>query len=236
MKTYRASQGPFAERPHYSPAEIENTCSDELRKAKLYPESPQPIRIERFIEKRFGVTPAYEELPDGLLGFTKFGPKGVEEIVVSKSLAESGDKVSDRRLSTTLAHEAGHGLFQAHLFALGSQPASLFGGGLASDSPKILCREDGIPGRQKTTAYDGRWWEFQANQAIGALLLPRPLVDVALEKLLSSVGSFGLRTLPAKNWIEGVKLLSEVFAVNPIVATIRLEQLYPRKRERQLTL
>jgi len=236
MKSCRALKGPFAERPVYSLQEIEEICSDELRKVNLYPTAPQPVRIERFIEKRFGITPKYESLPDGLLGFTKFGPKGVEEIVVADSLTDAGDKVSERRINTTLAHEAGHGLLQAHLFVPGIQSASLFDRDMDPQSPKILCRQDAVAGNQKHTNYDGRWWEFQANQAIGALLLPRPLVEKSLERLLASTGSFGIPKLPLQNREKAIKLMSDVFAVNPIVAQIRLNQIFPEKEGAQLTL
>jgi hypothetical protein len=93
---------------------------------------------------------------------------------VSKALDEEGSKPAERRLRTTLAHEGGHGLLHAHLFVLGAKPASLFGDAIASDASKILCREDGIPaGATNESKYGGRWWEFQANQAMSALLLPK---------------------------------------------------------------
>jgi hypothetical protein len=236
MRSYRSLGGPFAERPVYSQQEIEDLCSDELRKANLYPAKPQAVRIERFIEKRFGVSPAYEDLPNGVLGFTRFGPKGVERIVVASSLTAAGGKVSDRRINTTLAHEAGHGLLQAHLFLFGAESASLFDGHVDAKSPKILCRQDGVPGNQKRTNYDGRWWEFQANLAIGALLLPRGLFDECVGSFLVETGSFGMRTLPRGARPKAVQSLSEVFDVNPVVARIRVDQIHPEKDGRQLTL
>ena len=114
------------ERPHFQLREIEETCSSELRKVGLYPSAPEAIRVDRFIEKRFNVTPRYEDLPDGVLGFTRFGKGVVVEIVVSRALDEGGTKVAERRLRSTLAHEAGHGLLHAYLFALGEKPKSLF--------------------------------------------------------------------------------------------------------------
>jgi len=92
MKTFRAKSGPFAEQPFYVPAEIESICTDELQRVGLLPKTPSPVRIDRFIEKRFEVQPSYEDLPAGLLGFTHFGPKGVERVVVSKALDVEGTK------------------------------------------------------------------------------------------------------------------------------------------------
>jgi hypothetical protein len=237
MKTFRSKSGPFAEQPFYEPAEVESICMDELQKVDLYPRDPSPIRIDRFVEKRFGVVPTYEDLPKGLLGFTRFGTKGVEEIVVAKALDDEGTKPAERRLRTTLAHEGGHGLLHAHLFAFGTRPDSLFGDGLASDAPKILCRDGGVSGvelKSKKPPY--RWWEFQANLAIGALLLPKPLVAKALEGILTVQGMLKRASLPSEHREDAVRLLADVFNVNPIVARIRLEALYPSAADRQLTL
>ena len=237
MKTFRPKSGPFAEQPFYEEQEIENICRDELRKVQLYPSDPSPIRIDRFIEKRFGVQPTYEDLPPGLLGFTRFGPKGVEQIVVARALDDKGTATAERRLRTTLAHEGGHGLLHAHLFALESKPASLFGDGLAPDAPKVLCRDGGINGvgsQKGKPPY--RWWEFQANQAMGALLLPRGLVLEALQGLLLPQGQLGVPGLPSAKREAAVLLLAETFDVNPVVARIRLDGLYPGAAGGQLTL
>jgi hypothetical protein len=238
MKTFRAKSGPFAEQPFYEPAEVESICLDELQKVNLYPADPGPIRVDRFVEKRFGLVPTYENLPRGLLGFTRFGAKGVEAIVVAKALDEEGTRPAERRLRTTLAHESGHGLLHAHLFVLHSRPDSLFGDGLAKDAPKILCRDGGIPGTEiaaeKKPPY--RWWEFQANLAMGALLLPRPLVAKALEPLLVARGMLTRLGLPSARREDAIRLLADTFDVNPIVAKIRLEALYLSTTEQQLTL
>jgi hypothetical protein len=237
MNTFRAKTGPFTEQPFYKPAEIESICTDELQKLKLYPSDPEPIRIDRFIEKRFGVQPIYEDLPHGLLGFTRFGTKGVAEIVIAKALDEEGTVPAERRLRTTLAHEGGHGLLHAHLFAFGTRPDSLFGDGLASDAPKILCRDGGVSGVEVTkTKHPYRWWEFQANQAMGALLLPRSLVEEALGSLLVAIGSFGMRRLDPSRRSEATRRLADIFDVNPIVAEIRIDALHPGGRSGQLTL
>lgn len=238
MKTFRTRREPLRQRPYYELADIENICAEELRKVGLYPSKPEPIRIERFIEKRFGIHPTYQELPKGVLGFTRFGQRGVEEIVVSGSLAEEGRASSERRINTTLAHEAGHALLHAHLFASGYESRSLLDG-LDLTTPKILCRADAVPGANKVAArssYDGRWWEFQANRAIGGLLLPRPLVEACLAGVCSERGTFGRRVLEPHQRKDAVARVAEAFDVNPIVARIRLDELYPPSDHDQLTL
>lgn len=224
MRTFRSKSGPFSERPHFEPNEIDQICSDELRKQGLFPNSPEAIRIDRFVEKRFGVVPHYEDLPAGVLGFTKFSKNGVDEIMISAELDAEGGEVAERRIRTTLAHEAGHGLLHAYLFALDDKPLYLFDSDSHSDY-QILCRD--VQGEdRKSRAYDGRWWEFQANRAIAGLLCPRTLVQEALNPFLVYSGSLGAVTLDAKRRDGAIRTLAEIFDVNPIVAKIRISELY----------
>jgi len=224
MKTFRSKSGPFSERPHFEPSEIDRICADELRKQGLYPHSPAAIRIDRFVEKRFGVVPQYEDLPKGVLGFTKFTKNGVEAIVVAAALDAEEGKVAERRVRTTLAHEAGHGLLHAYLFALDEKPLHLFDVDSHTDH-KILCRD--VQGEErKGRGYDGRWWEFQANRAIGGLLCPRALVQEAIKPYLVPTGSLGAVTLDEKITEVAVRTLADIFDVNPIVAKIRINELY----------
>jgi hypothetical protein len=233
MRHIRTKRGPFVERPHFKPGEINKIAIDALKATGLYPSSPEPIRIDRFIEKRFGTSPTYQDLPEGVLGFTRFGPSGVEAIVVSTALDQGNTKATERRLRSTLAHEGGHGLLHVHLFHLGEKPKSLFDD--ADQTPRILCREvfDTLP---VTRGYDGRWWEFQANKAIGGLLLPRPLLEIALDKFCVSVGHLGGRVLPEDRREAAARALADIFDVNPAVARLRLEEAFPRRNEAQLSL
>jgi hypothetical protein len=225
MKTFRSKSGPFSERPHFEPSEIDRICSDELRQQGLYPSVPDAVRIDRFVEKRFGVTHQYEELPDGVLGFTRFSKSGVAAIVVSAALDAETGKAAERRVRTTLAHEAGHGLLHAHLFALDDTPLHLFDADSHADH-KILCRDVQGEGH-KSRAYDGRWWEFQANRAIGGLLCPKALVLEAIKPYLVPSGSLGAATLDEIRREGVIRTLAEIFDVNSIVARIRVNELFP---------
>ena len=239
MKTYRTTTGPLCEKPFFRPEEIEQICRDELERCDLYPSEPAPIRIDRFVEKRFKVRPSYEELPSGVLGFTLFGSDGVEEIVIARALDEEGTQPAERRLRTTLAHESGHGLLHAYLFAVDAGAESLFSDGTVVDGPKILCREDGVSGvgaETRPRKPRSRWWEVQANMAMSTLLLPRSLVEQGLQSLLTRQGITTNRTLKPEHRARAVRLLSDIFDVNPVVAQIRLNELYPRGSEQQLTL
>ncbi len=225
MKTFRTKSGPFAQRPHFEPSEINRICDDELRKAGLYPASPQAIRIDRFIEKRFGVSHDYQELPEGVLGYTRFTKAGVEAIIISAALEAEKGKVAERRVRTTLAHEAGHGLLHAHLFALDDQPGQLFDADSHADH-KILCR-DVKEGEVQKRSYDGRWWEYQANRAMGGLLCPKGLVHDALKPYMRPIGSLGASVLDENRREDAIRNIAEAFEVNPVVARIRINEMFP---------
>jgi hypothetical protein len=233
MRTYSKS-GPFGERPFYTHEEIERTCSTELRQAGFMPDAPSPVRIDRFVEKRFGVALQFDVLPAGILGYSSFGPKGLQAMVISSELEEDTSAVARRRVNATIAHEAGHGLFQAHLF-LDAPREGLFGDEPAQRA--VLCRHDAI-GAHGTTErkYDGKWWEYQANQAIGPLLMPRELVLNALKSDLRPAGMLGIRDeLPAEKRNDATRRLADVFDVNPAVARIRLDEVFGAADAVQLT-
>jgi len=166
MRAVSAQRSRFCRRPYYGISEIERNCNNALIAVGLMPSSPEPIRIERFIEKYFKLSPSYEPLPPGILGFTEFRKDGVSAIVVSAALDNEATSVAERRIRTTLAHEGGHGLLHAYLFAHGEKPPRLFDE--ENNQPEIMCRDvDGVPPDKHR--YDGKWWEFQANRAIGSL-------------------------------------------------------------------
>ncbi|MGB8581541.1 MAG: hypothetical protein WCD47_12020 [Candidatus Sulfotelmatobacter sp.] len=221
----RAQSGLNSKPPYFKPSQIDQICADELRKEDLLPSSPAAVRIDRFIEKRFGVSPQYEDLPHGVLGFTKFNKNGVDAIVVSAALDAQGGKVAQRRVRTTLAHEAGHGLLHAYLFALDDKPLHLFDKDSHTEH-QILCRD--VPDEEKKArSYDGRWWEFQANRAMGGLLSPRALVHEAIKPFLVPSGMLGVEILDENRREEAVRALADIFDVNPVVARIRTSELYP---------
>jgi hypothetical protein len=232
VKRFRSQVGPFEERLHFSTKEIDQMCVDALVQENLLPDSPQPIRIDRFIEKHFRCAVRYEDLGIGVMGCTVFNENGsVRQMIVSNRL-EDGSKTSERRVRSTVAHEGGHGLMHASLFL-----ASLDQGRLnIADSTvenldfkarRILCRETDVredAGRKRV--YDGRWWEWQANRAIGGFLLPVGLVRRSLDPLLSESSVTRSPSLPSNRRREAELLVADTFDVNPIVAQIRLQEVF----------
>ena len=232
-----SNTGPFHKQLFFTNSEFENICKEALKSVDLYPDYPQPIRIDRFIEKKFGCYPVFEGLEEGILGFTEFGEKGVESIVVSKTLDDENDDVTRRRLNTTLAHEAGHGLLHTHLFLFRDNTLNIFNNDDVEQT-KVLCRNDAISGISEKTSrkYDGRWWEFQANKAMSMLLLPKDLVTDSLRSLLDKRGIMEIPVLPQEKRRDAISLISDTFDVNPIVGRIRLDELFPNEKNQQLTL
>ncbi len=223
MRTYSTSFSPFLERPYFTSREIEQICQDELRKTGYFPSNPEAVRIEHFIKKRFNITPIFENLPDGVLGYTTFDQSGVVSMHIASALTESDTRAAECRTNSTLAHEAGHGLLHAHLFAFSDQGLSLFGGDPDVTATKILCRGSG--GGVGNRTYKGQWWELQANMVIGSLLMPRPLVVKSLQPFFRQEGMFQDVDPLARE--DAVRCLGDTFDVNPIVARIRLDELYP---------
>ncbi len=207
---------------------MENICLDALRSVELLPPSPAPIRIDRFLKKKFGVDAEYENLDESVLGFTEFGEKGVERIVIAESLDLDSSVSSERRIFTTMAHEAGHGLFHAHLFTF--RGATLFED--MEEKPKIMCRDE-LKNIFAGYNYNRDWWEYQANVAIGALLMPRPLSEEALEPFTVSSGLF-MRTLDETKFEKAVAVLATTFNVNPAVAKIRVREIFPKTNQQSL--
>ena len=190
MRKVPTPSGPFPFQLYFEDlGEIDEICSEALKRQSLLPSSPAPIRIERFVEKEFKTALRYEDLGPDNLGCIVFNPSGaVEAIVISRFLEEQNTIPARRRARSTVAHEAGHGLLHGSLFIDGNFPD------LGENQRRILCRSEDIL-VETPRSYRGRWWEFQANQAIGSLLLPRLLVNAFLDQSGIEPDSSGNRTL-----------------------------------------
>jgi len=234
MKEFRCKEGLFPIRLMYEISEIDEICLSALREAKLLPREPEAIKIDLFLEKYFEVPVIYEDLGPGIMGSTVFNSRGaVTGFTIAPWIEDDGTAVADRRVRSTLAHEGGHGLLHPRLF-ISEQTPSLFGAALEPARPKnFLCRSGDInPSAGGVPRYDGQWWEWQANRAIGGLLLPRPLVMKAVSGMLKQ-SEFG-PTLSSALRSKAEAALSETFDVNPVVARIRLQEIFPSDDQEHL--
>jgi len=232
VRSFKQNNGPFSERIHLSLDEIDRICVEALRDAKCLPDTPSPVRIDRFIEKQFGCAVGYEPLAQGILGCTVFGATGRVEAVFVASDLDDGSQSGERSLLSTLAHEAGHGLLHAQLFIRSRQIQDRFGfEEKQKPQDRILCRAADIGGVEAKRAYDGKWWEYQANRAIGGLLLPKKLVVSAAEHVLKISEATGVAIIPRQTRPETIRAITEIFDVNPIVARIRLAEMWPEAEQ-----
>ena len=219
MRKVPTPSGPFPFQLYFEDlGEIDEICLEALKRQSLLPSKPAPIRIERFVEKEFKTALRYEDLGPDNLGCTIFNSLGaVEAILVSRSLEEQNTTPARRRVRSTVAHEAGHGLLHGSLFI--DSPD------LGENQRRILCRSEDIL-VETPRLYRGQWWEFQANQAIGSLLLPRLLVNTFLDQSGIELDSSGNRTLSPVQRESLAKKAAVIFDVNPIVVRIRLDSLF----------
>jgi hypothetical protein len=105
---------------------------------------------------------------------------------------------------------------------------SLFGG-TRDESPRILCRDQDVAPVGAKPAYSGRWWEWQANRAIAGLLLPQKLVTTAITSMLNRDKI--IHVLPDDKRGEAEALTAKTFDVNPAVARIRLQEMFPASQQ-----
>jgi hypothetical protein len=234
VKEFRTKDGPYPLRLLYEVAEIDDICRDALQNAKLLPADPQPIKVDRFLEKYFQVVVDYTELEDDIMGSTVFNTKGaVTGFLISSKIEQGGTPSAERRVRSTLAHEGGHGLLHPKLF-IEEGTTSLFGSSDVNTkpTPKFLCRTGDIAPAFGAPPYTGKWWEWQANRAIGGLLLPKTLVRKATATFLEET-AFGPQ-LPESKRPAAEKHLAETFDVNPAVSRIRLNEMFPPSKQNNL--
>jgi hypothetical protein len=124
----------------------------------------------------------------------------------------------------------------SHLFGLQQDSEPLFGDFSDPSKPKVLCRDVIAADGKSNPGYDGRWWEFQANCAMGCLLLPQTLVEQLLQPYFVARGLLGTRSLDPTRRTEAWRCVSDVFDTNPIAARLRIDRLYPARDEKQLSL
>src|SRR6516165_12716334 len=145
MRRVPTPSGPFPFQLYFEDlGEIDEICLEALKTQSLLPSRPEPIRIERFVEKQFKTALIYEDLGPEHLGCIIFNTSGaVEAILVSRSLEEQNTIPARRRARSTVAHEAGHGLLHRPLFVDGDCP-DLLKGAVVKNKRQILCRSEDI--------------------------------------------------------------------------------------------
>ncbi len=206
--------------------EIDRICLAALRQQNLLPEVPAPIRIDRFIEKQFGCPLTFDDMDPGFLGCCVFNPTGlVERIAIARFLGEDERPIAQRRVRSTYAHEAGHGLLHGCLFVEEQTPDLFTNHHEEKQRRRFLCR-DGEVGQLSDRCYDGKWWEFQANRAIGGLLLPKLLVAEAVKPFAKVISPLGALVLEDSRREAAVHEVAAIFEVSQAAARFRLGEIF----------
>ena len=226
MPAKTANHGPFLRRIRLETKEVEARCAEALRSLKLLPAAPGPVRIDRFAEKFFHLKLRFVALDEARMGAIQFSDAGkVAGIFICAELARDATPVGRRKFRSTVAHECGHGLLHGALFAE-KLAAERLQGVLASPTGEFrsvrdagfLCR--GEAGLDGTPKYE--WWEYQANMAMAALLLPWPLVTEAAKPFAAAYAETRPREREAVTE-QAAAALAEVFDVNPVMIRFRLK-------------
>lgn len=219
----------------YPTGEIERLCETDLRHAGYLPDHPEAIRIDRYLEKRWSIDLDYAPLPDGVLGMTVFESGKPAEVLVARALVDDATRPGERRLRSTLAHEAGHCLLHAGIWPdITGGATPLFADLSEPTRPRFVCREGTVGAEGKK--YRGEWAEWQANTAIGGFLLPTSLVVLAIEPFTRPEGLLGTPGLDWSRAEDAARALADVFDVNPVVAKIRLDALFGATKRGQQKL
>lgn len=224
MKSRRDTKSPWGVRVYFEDPEFEAMMVEALLAA-----GPGGFRegsgvdVDLVLFKAYDLEADYVPLPEGVLGRTLFERDGYAQVQVSRGLADDAetDRLARRRLRTTLAHEVGHVACHRQLFIADTETLSLFPDEEpASEKPAILCREPAVG------AYQGDWWEYQANQCMATLLLPRRLVVPRAQALFSELEVSGFADALAKGKDEEVvRSLADTFDVSWQAILYRLQTL-----------
>jgi Zn-dependent peptidase ImmA (M78 family) len=226
MKYVPDHTGRFDRRPHFDTGYLDELCEKVLFDhavstigAVQWPFSTDSLTtlIERDTESLELYTDmSTHDLDPGVEGFTVFSSDDSKpSIYINEQLSSHSSK--EVRLRTTLAHEYGHVLLHAPLFRAGS-PCKLLRPPDAWERP--------IPRSFIQRASSTDWMEWQANYAMGALLMPRSAVHDLADWYGRKYGfrpPFAERTGHAQDL---VKNMSKQFFVSQDAALIRLKHMY----------
>jgi IrrE N-terminal-like domain len=217
VRWVRDASGRFPRRPHYEPAELEQTCTGllvELRRLRPR-DQPYPITTDDLtvlVEQHAADLDLYADLsPEGVdvEAVTDFAPGKKPRVRIAEKL--SSHPRHTNRLRTTLAHELAHVVLHNFIWWFDQGVEMLDAVRTAQLSPRC-------GGRRGATD----WMEWQASYAASALLMPA-------EAIAGLATRAAARSWPC--WVQStrgrelIRDLQRTFAVSARAATIRLEQL-----------
>lgn len=229
MKHYTDPIDPTKRIPYYEREEIERITWDELRITGQASDEPEPVCIETFCMRRWGIGLDYHEFPPGVFGEIVFSTRGVAAIRIRREFGEGGHAGLRHIAHSTAAHEAGHGIFHASEIVPEIARAAP---GIEEKLFRQRCFADTVGPECEHFARGSftrhRALEWQANAAMGSLLIPRPAVFRALETKSREGVPSSIRRDGFDVWVA---LLAEQFDVSRELALYRLLDIFPTLRE-----
>lgn len=218
--------GRFAERPHYTPDELDRECeriiSAFLR--KRHGELRFPVTTDELgilIEQSGVSLDAYADLTAygaDVEGVTAFFPDKEPEVSIAEPLAN--DPRRENRLRTTLTHEFGHAHFHRHLWAEKLSAGNLFARRYANADNKAICKRDTILNAAQTD-----WMEWQAGYVSGALLMPASQIRRLVSDYCQPHGLHGSVHTGSEHALHLLRAVMDQFAVSEEAARVRLLKL-----------
>jgi hypothetical protein len=225
VRTYKDSGSPWGVGVYYEDKEFEAMMDEaRLRGGTDVLTVGEGIDVDLVLQKGYGVSPEIVELPEGVLGRTTFHSDGKVLLELNRELADEAERSvgARHRLRSTLGHECGHIVLHGHLYSVDQGP-SLFGGAPVR-SAGVLCRSGDIRERPDY-GVSRQWWEYQANRAMAALLLPVGLFRKQVEETLKRMGIADARAaLAAGRGREFVGELASAFDVSLDMTVYRLQE------------
>lgn len=228
MKSWPDARSPWGKQLRFDDDEFEAMMDSARRRSGDCFEAGRGIDVDAVLLRSEGVEADYLELPEGILGRTKFVRDGSVQVEISRSLGDASgvDHVARRRLRSTLAHEVGHIACHRVLFVQDTESFSLFSDtelhALSRNVDPILCRGECVG----SAGYSGEWWEYQANQCMASLLLPREMIVRSVrEQLSASAYKDGENCLREGGGELLVRTLSDEYDVSHTLTLYRLQKL-----------
>ncbi|MDX2079456.1 MAG: hypothetical protein SFU53_01595 [Terrimicrobiaceae bacterium] len=213
--------------PFYEREEIERITWDELRATGQATEDPGPVCIETFLMERYGIGLDYVDFPEDICGEAVFSSRGIDAIRIRREFAPPTSRGLYLLGRSTSGHETGHAILHASEIvpemASGGDAGRLFrhrsrGGDIGPEGS----------GFSRTSFSRHRALEWQANAAMGGLLMPRPAV-------MSALGTDTREGVPGAIRRDGFvlwsELLAETFDVSGQLAGYRLLDIFPTLRD-----
>lgn len=192
-----------------------------LQKHGFLPKEPGPVDIERFAEEICDFSYS-TTLPEDLDGVTRFSLIGLPAVAVADRLAQ--DCAARPYLHFTIAHECGHVAFHNECFRLAYQEAQ------KNQQPYLLADSFAC----RNISHGGYcWYEWQANRAAAAFLMPYMHVIQVFSAMLSRLPGIQYSSIP-----ELMRFLPTMFAcelqatfqVSSAMASIEAEQFFKRNK------